>query len=183
MKFIDTPLQGAVIIEPEPFKDSRGFFSRVYCQAELEKRHLFGNIVQINHSKTTEKGSVRGLHFQKPPASEIKLVKCIQGAVFDVIVDIRKNSITFLNWFGTTLTKENMKMLYIPKGFAHGFQTLKPDTELIYLHTEFYTPGLEGGLHFKDPALSIEWPLTINSVSKRDQSFEFINDTYIGLSL
>ena len=181
MQFTDTPLKGAYIIEPEPIKDARGSFSRIYCKSELSKIDLNENIVQINHSKTARKGSIRGLHYQKKPATEIKIVKCISGSIFDVIVDIRKNSSTFLKWFGTNLTKDNMKMMFIPKGFAHGFQTLESNTELIYFHTQFYAPDLEGGLLYNDPKLSIKWPMVETFVSERDNSFERINKTYTGL--
>ncbi len=183
MKFFDTRLNGAFIIEPWAVEDNRGRFSRLICAEELKKIGHTENFVQVNHSYTKKPGSVRGMHFQVPPASEIKIVKCIRGAVFDVIVDIRRNSPTFLNWCGQNLTKLNMKMMYIPKGFAHGFQTLNPDSELIYFHTEYYGPDHERALHYKDPQLAIKWPLPVSEISDRDTSHPFIDETFEGLSI
>jgi len=181
MKFIDTELDGAFIIEHGTIEDNRGRFSRLICANELKKIGHTGNFVQVNHSYTKQAGSVRGLHFQIPPTAEIKVVKCIKGAVFDVIVDIRRNSPTFLVWCGQNLTELNMKMMYIPKGFAHGFQTLNPDSELIYFHTEFYTPDHEGALHYNDPQLSINWPLPVCDISERDASHPFLDEIFEGL--
>jgi dTDP-4-dehydrorhamnose 3,5-epimerase len=173
-------LSGAYIIEPNKYEDSRGSFSRVFCQEELS--NIFnGNIVQINHSITSKKGSVRGLHFQYPPTSEIKMVKCIKGSVFDVIVDIRENSTTFLQWFGTVLSAENMRMLYIPKGFAHGFQTLEEDTQMLYIHSEVYAPENEGALNILDPQLAIEWPLPLGNLSERDVHHPKIDKDFKGI--
>jgi dTDP-4-dehydrorhamnose 3,5-epimerase len=173
-------LNGAYIIEPNKQYDSRGSFSRVFCQEELS--NIFdGNIVQINHSITSKKGSVRGLHFQYPPSSEIKMVKCIKGSVFDVIVDIRENSTTFLQWFGTVLSAENMRMLYIPKGFAHGFQTLEEDIQMLYMHSEVYAPENEGALNVLDPRLAIEWPLPLGGLSRRDTHHPMITQDFQGI--
>lgn len=183
MKFINTELNGSFLIEPGTIEDNRGRFSRLICQKELKGIGHMDNFVQVNHSYTKQIGSVRGLHFQLPPVAEIKIVKCIKGAVFDVIVDIRRYSPTFLEWRGQNLTEQNMKMLYIPKGFAHGFQTLTPDSELIYFHTEYYSPDHEGALHYNDPQLLIEWPLPVKNISERDASYPFIDETFEGLDI
>lgn len=183
MKFIKLALKGAFVIEPEPVKDKRGRFSRLLCKNELNNVGHTENIIQVNHSVTEKAGVVRGLHFQMAPKAEIKIVKCIKGAVFDVIVDIRRNSPTFLNWHGEELTGENMRMMYVPKGFAHGFQTLKPESELIYFHTEFYSPEHEGALRYNDPQLSIDWPLPVSDISKRDSSHPLIDATFKGLDI
>ncbi|MFX1590950.1 MAG: dTDP-4-dehydrorhamnose 3,5-epimerase family protein [Promethearchaeota archaeon] len=140
-------------------------------------------IVQINNSVTKLKGSVRGMHFQYPPKAEIKIIKCIKGKVFDVAVDIRKNSTTFLEWHGEVLTEDNFIMLYIPQGFAHGFQTLEDNTELLYLHTEFYSPEFEGGLLYNDPILNITWPLDVADISQRDMKHPLLTDEFKGVEV
>ncbi len=181
MVFIETPLAGAFVIKLEPFQDERGLFARTFCQKEFEQIGHTENFVQFNHSMTVAKGCIRGMHFQKPPFAEIKLIRCIKGKVWDVIVDIRQNSMTFLKWFGVELSAENQKMIYIPKGFAHGFQTLEPNTELIYHHTAFYTPSAEGGLKYNDPKLKIDWKLTPEQLSKKDQEYNYINENFKGI--
>ena len=183
MKFIKLALNGAFVIEAAPVKDKRGHFSRLLCKNELINIGHTENIVQVNHSATEQTGVVRGLHFQMPPKAEIKIVKCIKGAVFDVIVDIRRNSPTFLNWHGEVLTGENIKMMYVPKGFAHGFQTLKPGSELLYFHTAFYSPEHEGALRYNDPQLSIDWPLSVSDISERDFSHPLVDATFKGLDI
>src|SRR5262245_4353691 len=140
MKFIPTGLKGSFVIEIEPQADGRGWFARYYCKDEFRDIGHHKDWVQLNHSVTNKKGTIRGLHFQKPPMAEIKLVKCIAGKVFDVIIDLRKQSSTFLKWFAVELSAKNKKMLYIPEGFAHGFQCLEDHCELIYHHSEYYTP-------------------------------------------
>lgn len=181
MKFTETILKGSYVIDLNPFEDERGWFARTFCEQEFKKIGHLKKWVQLNHSFTKLKGSIRGMHYQLPPFSEIKLVRCIAGAVYDVIVDIRKNSPTFLNWFGVELSASNKKMIYIPEGFAHGFQTLSNDAELIYHHSEFYTPGVEGGLKFDDPNLKIEWPLDITNISERDKQHQLINEDFKGV--
>lgn len=181
MVFIETPLAGAFVIKLEPFQDERGLFARTFCQKKFEQIGHTENFVQFNHSMTVAKGCIRGMHFQKPPFAEIKLIRCIKGKVWDVIVDIRQNSMTFLKWFGVELSAENQKMIYIPKGFAHGFQTLEPNTELIYHHTAFYTPSAEGGLKYDDPKLKINWKLTPEQLSKKDQEYNYINENFKGI--
>lgn len=181
MKFIPLPLAGACLIEPEPYSDERGWFARTYCKREFAAIGHTAEWVQLNHSFTKDKGTIRGMHFQLPPYSEIKMVRCIAGAVWDVVVDIRKDSPSFLQWYATELNPGNRHMLYIPAGFAHGFQTLKPDTELIYHHSEYYQPGVESGLRFDDPALSLSWPLPVTIVSDRDRSHPLIQETFKGI--
>ena len=144
MRINKLPLEGTFVIEPEPFTDDRGSFTRVFCKQELQSILEGKNIVQINHSLTRQKGAIRGMHFQYPPKAEAKMVKCMHDSVFDVIIDLRQGSSTFLKWHGEILSAENMKMLYIPEGFAHGFQTLEENCVLLYLHTEFYSPEYEG---------------------------------------
>jgi dTDP-4-dehydrorhamnose 3,5-epimerase len=135
----------------------------------------------MNHSVTFKKGTVRGMHYQLPPFSEIKMVRCIVGAIYDVIVDIRANSPTYLQWFGTELSAKNKKMMYIPEGFAHGFQTVTDDCELIYHHSNFYTPNSEGGLKFNDKSINIDWPLAVTEISERDNSHPLIDANFKGI--
>ncbi|MDD4507215.1 MAG: dTDP-4-dehydrorhamnose 3,5-epimerase [Sulfurospirillaceae bacterium] len=180
LRLTELSLSGAYLIEPNKHDDHRGSFSRVFCQEEISQ--IFdGHIAQINHSITLKKGSIRGLHFQYPPNAEVKMVKCIKGSVFDVIVDIRQNSKTFLQWVGKVLSDKNMCMMYVPKGFAHGFQTLEDDTELLYLHSEVYVPKNESGLNVLDPMLSIDWPLPMSDSSKRDSNQAMIEKDFKGL--
>ena len=181
MIFTPTPLAGSFVITMEPKGDSRGWFSRFFCKEEFLQIGHSKEWVQANHSFTKLPGTIRGLHFQRPPHAEIKLVKCIKGAVYDVIVDLRKDSETYLNWFAAELSEENMNMMYIPEGFAHGFQTLKEDSQLLYFHSEYYTPGKEEGLSFNDPKLNIEWPLPVAEISERDQKHLFINNNFRGI--
>ena len=140
MKFTSTKLSGAYIIELEPIRDERGFFVRMFCKNDFKQIGFGKEIVQINHSLTRKKGAVRGLHYQLPPACETKIIRCVHGAVFDVMIDIRAGSPTFLQWFGMELSESNMRMALIPEGFAHGFQTLAENAELLYHHTAFYSP-------------------------------------------
>jgi len=183
MKFHRTPLKNAYIIEPEPFADHRGKFSRIFCQNELKQIGLEKQIVQVNHSLTVQKGAIRGMHCQRPPKAEIKMVRCISGAVFDVIADLRKGSETFLKWHGEVLSSENMKMMYVPEGFAHGFQTLEENSELLYFHTEFYSPEHEGGIRYNDPAINISWHLEVKDVSERDQNHPLLSQDVKGIVL
>jgi dTDP-4-dehydrorhamnose 3,5-epimerase len=182
LSIIPTEFSGLYIIEPNLFEDERGAFGRLFCEDELKDIFKF-NIKQINHSLTKEKGTVRGLHFQYEPYAEIKMVKCIKGAVLDVVVDIRKDSPTFLQHFSVELTEQNQKMIYIPKGFAHGFQTLKDNTELLYLHSTVYTPSNEGALNIDDPLLNIKWPLNIINLSARDETHPYLTDEFEGVEV
>jgi len=177
------PLEGAFVIEPEPFADDRGVFARVFCKQELQNILNGKNIVQINHSLTKQKGAIRGMHFQRPPKAEIKMVKCLRGSVFDVMIDLRQGSSTFLKWHGEVLSAENMKMMYVPEGFAHGFQTLEENSELLYFHTEFYSPEHEGRVRYNDPMINISWPLEITDVSERDQNHQLLSRDFKGIIL
>ena len=170
MTFKETLLKGAFEIEPEIQKDDRGYFYRFFCKQEFSQVGLDKDWVQFNHSFTSRTGTIRGMHYQLPPFAETKLLRCINGKVYDVIIDLRHNSATYLQWFGTELSAENMKMLYIPEGFAHGFQTLTDHCELIYHHSAYYTPGAEGGIRFDDPAININWPLPVTQISNRDNN-------------
>lgn len=178
MIFNETTLKGSYTIDLTPFKDDRGWFVRSYCEEEFSTINHSKPWVQMNHSFTKEKGSIRGLHYQRTPFAEIKLVRCIAGAVYDVIVDLRTDSSTYLQWFGIEISAANKKMVYIPQGFAHGFQTLTNDVEIIYHHSEFYKPGVEAGLRYNDPILSIDWPLEVTRISERDQQHELISKKF-----
>jgi len=182
LNITQTNFKNLYIVEPNFFKDERGVFSRIYCENEMHD--IFGkSIKQINHSFTKDKGTVRGLHFQYEPHAEIKMVKCIRGGILDMVVDIRKNSPTFLKSFSIELTQENQKMMYIPKGFAHGFQTLNDDTELLYFHSSIYEPLNEGALNIKDPILKLKLPMKITNLSKRDEKHKFLDSDFNGIEI
>lgn len=181
MTFTPTILQGSYAIDLEPFNDERGWFARFYCKDEFKEIGHDKEWVQLNHSVTYKKGALRGMHFQIAPYRETKMVRCISGAVYDVILDLRKDSETFLKWFGIELSADNKKMLYIPEGFAHGFQCLSSDCQLIYFHTEFYHPGAEGGIRYNDPIVGIEWPLEITAVSQRDKQHPLLDENFKGI--
>lgn len=181
MKFQQTPLQGSYIIDLDAFEDHRGWFARVYCKNEFREIGHEKEWVQLNHSFTRKKGSLRGMHFQYPPFREIKMVRCIAGAVYDVIIDLRRGSPTFLQAAGVELSAANRRMLYIPEGFAHGFQTLTDDCELLYHHSEFYTPGKEGGIRYNDPMLQINWPLPVTDISDRDREHPYLAADFKGI--
>jgi dTDP-4-dehydrorhamnose 3,5-epimerase len=169
MKALDLP--DAVVVELEPHADERGFFARTWCAREFEDAGLPSAIAQTNLSQTRQRGAIRGLHYQRPPSREGKIVRCVRGGIFDVIVDIRPDSKAFLEHAGVELTAINRLALYIPPGFAHGFQTLEPDTEVWYQMTDFYQPGLGGGLRWNDPELGIEWPLEPSTMNERDATY------------
>jgi dTDP-4-dehydrorhamnose 3,5-epimerase len=170
MKFTETKLQGAYIIEIDRIGDERGFFGRQWCQNEMRKMGLKINIAQVNASLNKEKGTLRGLHFQKSPFQETKLIRCIRGRIFDVIVDLRPGSATFKQWIGLELSQDNYKMLYAPDNFAHGFITLEDNSEILYLVSEFYHPEAEAGLRWNDPLFSIEWPGKVEVISDKDKN-------------
>ncbi|MBW8039432.1 MAG: dTDP-4-dehydrorhamnose 3,5-epimerase [Planctomycetes bacterium] len=183
MKFSQTKLNGAWIIEPEPFHDHRGKFVRLFCRSRL-KEILQGNLIeQVNYSLTIKTGAVRGMHFQSPPKAEIKLVRCLKGVVFDVMVDLRRRSPTFLQWHGEILSEENMKMLYVPKGFAHGFQTMQENCEMLYLHTDSYSPQDEAGLRYDEPMVGIQWPHEVVDISDKDNNFPLLTSEFAGINL
>jgi len=170
MKFHPTPLAGAYTIELEKRGDDRGFFARFFCVKEFEALGLDPKIVQINNSLSRIQGTLRGLHYQLSPKAETKIVRCIRGALYDVILDLREGSPTFGQWFGAELTAENRTMMYVPKGFAHGFITLQPDTEAFYLATEFYGPDRERCVRWNDPKFGIKWPAEPVVISDKDKA-------------
>jgi len=181
MKVTQTALSGVVVVENTPFVDHRGAFARLYCEQELNEIIGARHIVQINHSQTNSIGAVRGMHYQLPPHAEMKLVRCLKGRVWDVAVDLRAGSSTFLQWHAEELGPENTRMLVIPEGCAHGFQVLAADSELLYLHTEFYTPATENGVRHDDPRLAIPWPLPIVDLSERDRLHKPIPADFPGI--
>ena len=183
MLFTPLPLHGAYLIEPELREDERGFFYRYFCKDEFKTIGHVKEWVQMNHSFTAHAGTVRGMHYQLPPFTEIKFLRCVAGKIYDVIIDLRKGSATFLQWYGVELSAENRKMLYIPEGFAHGFQTLTANCELIYHHSAYYTAGSEGGIRFDEPMLNIQWPLAVTQLSERDKQHSLLNDTFSGIKM
>lgn len=176
MIFVETPLPGAYIVELEPRGDDRGFFARAFCRREFEAHGLDPEITQTNISFNRQKGTVRGLHFQFPPAAETKLVRCSRGAILDVIVDLRPESATYLQHVAVELTAENRRALFVPRRFAHGYQVLEPDTETTYYVGEFYTPSLESGLRYSDPRLGITWALPAGDMSEKDQRWPLLEE-------
>ncbi len=176
-----TPLDGVVTVDRKPVGDARGFLTRLYDAGELAGLGYPDGIVQINHTLTEKRGTVRGMHFQHPPHAETKLVSCIRGAVFDVAVDLRRHSPTFLKWHGEILSLKNNRALLIPQGFAHGFQALEDGTELLYLHSAAYAPDAEGALNQADPRLAIAWPLPVAELSARDRSHPMLDDDFEGI--
>lgn len=178
-----TPLSGLVRIARQRLGDPRGFLSRLYCEQELAEIGFTKPIAQINHTATQTQGTVRGMHYQRAPYSEDKYISCLKGEVFDVAVDLRPQSPTFLHWHGEILSADNMHSLFIPAGFAHGFQTLTDACELLYLHTVPYHPEAEAALHACDPRLRIAWPLPISIISDRDRAHPFINDRFLEISV
>lgn len=180
---IDTPLKDLKIIQRSPIGDERGYFERLFCSKELMELAHERNIVQINHTLTTKQGSVRGMHFQHAPYGEIKIVSCVRGKVFDVVVDLRRGSPTFLQWYAHVLSADNHLSLLIPEGFAHGFQTLEDKCEMLYFHTAEYEPNAEGAVNAQDPMLAICWPLSITELSERDRLHPMLTHDFGGLIL
>jgi len=183
MKIEQIKISGVTIIHSEPFIDNRGFFNRIFCRKELETIRPNIVIAQINHSMTKIKGTIRGMHFQYPPHSEMKIVRCVKGSIFDVAVDLRKDSSTFLQWHGEILSAENMKALVIPEGCAHGFQSLEDDIEMIYMSTSPYCKEAENGIRYNDPKVGVQWPLKRTVISEKDVSYSFLPDYYEGILL
>jgi len=172
MRFEETRLQGAFVIDLERREDDRGFFARTWCANEFSDHGLSTQIVQANMSRNPRRGTLRGMHFQNPPHAETKVIRCVRGAIYDVIVDLRQGSPTFKEWIGVELSAESGRALYIPEGFAHGFQTLVPDCEVHYFVSAFYTPSAEGGVRWDDPAFGIQWPDPENAfLSDKDRSW------------
>lgn len=180
---IPTPLTGLTLLRHNAIEDHRGFFSRFFCADEFFEAGLKKPIAQINHTLTKNKGAVRGLHFQYPPHEEVKIVSCIHGEIFDVAVDLRRSSPTYLHWHGVILSASNRQSLLIPEGYAHGFQTLTEDCELIYLHTASYAPESEGALNVLDSTLGISWPLAVSELSERDRNHKLIEQDFQGIAL
>lgn len=183
MKFSPLPLTGAHLIQLEKRGDDRGFFARFFCEAEFAQHGLCTRFVQINNSLTANKGTLRGMHYQLPPAAEVKVVRCIRGALYDVILDLRPHSPTFGQSFGEELSAENRTMMYVPEGFAHGFVTLAPDTEALYLDSATYAPDAERGIRFDDPKFDIKWPVTPTELSDKDRKWPDYDPEFHGVAL
>ena len=171
MIFTAAPIPGAYVIDPERLEDERGFFARTWCQREFKAHGLNPGLAQCNISYNRRKGTLRGMHYQAVPHAEARLVRCTSGAIYDVIVDLRPDSVTFKRWFPVELTADNRRMLYIPEGLAHGFLTSRDDTEVFYQMSEFYTPGSARGVRWNDPAFGIEWPQEIQVIAERDRNY------------
>ena len=183
MKFIKSKIQNVYIVELEPFIDNRGMFARVFDKNEFKEIGHSKEIMNINYSSTKKKGAIRGMHFQYPPKAEIKIIKCIKGTIHDVAIDIRKGSPTFLQYHGEILSANNMKMLYVPEGVAHGFQALDDNIEMIYYTTEFYCAEMEGGIRYNDPMIGIEWPLEVTDISKKDKELKLLQNDFKGIEV
>ena len=175
MQFTETKLKDAFIIDLELKQDYRGFFARTFCQKEFEAHGLKPIVAQCNLSFNYKKGTLRGMHYQIPPATETKLIRCIKGAIYDVIIDMRLNSPTYLQHIGVELSDKNRRALYVPEMFAHGYQALTDETEVIYQVSEFYTPNTEKGLRYNDPLLKIEWPLSVSEISEKDTNWPLLS--------
>ncbi|OIP58223.1 MAG: dTDP-4-dehydrorhamnose 3,5-epimerase [Candidatus Levybacteria bacterium CG_4_10_14_0_2_um_filter_36_16] len=172
MIFTKTKIEGVYIIDLEPRLDERGYFAKVFAQEELKKQGISYKIVNVNRSLTEKRGTIRGLHFQKAPYQEDKIVQCLQGSIFDVALDLRKSSKTYGQWFGEILSEENKKMLLIPKGCAHAFQTLEKNTVVEYFVSQYYSPQYESGIRWNDPRFNIQWPISRVKTSEKDASWE-----------
>jgi dTDP-4-dehydrorhamnose 3,5-epimerase len=177
-----TPLGGLFEIQTAKIADVRGQFSRLFCEQDFAPIRAELHFTQINLSGTRQRGTVRGMHYQTPPAAEAKLIRCLRGRVFDVAVDIRATSPTFLNWHALELSDDNERAIFIPEGFAHGFQALTDDVQLLYLHTASWTPACEAGLRHDDPRLAIAWPLPVTLISDKDCSYPLIDDSFCGIN-
>ena len=174
MIFTETKLSGAFIIDLERHEDDRGYFARTFCAREFAEHGLETEFVNTNASYSAQKGTLRGMHFQHPPHAEVKLVRCTQGAIYDAIIDLRLDSETHGEWIGVELSRENGRMLYVPRGFAHGFLTLTDDVDVTYQVSAFYTPGAEGGLRYDDPAFGIDWPGRVTVITDKDRTWPLV---------
>lgn len=181
MKFTETKLSGAFFVEVEKLDDHRGSFFRTFCKNDFKQINHKEEFVQFNHSINSLRGTLRGMHYQLPPYSEIKLIMCSKGQVFDVLVDLRKNSPTFLNWISVELSAKRSNMVYLPEGIAHGFQTLEHDSELLYYHTSEYNPMAEGGIRYDDDKLNIKWPMDVTNISAKDKSYPILTSDFKGI--
>lgn len=179
-QLLKTSIPDVRVIASNPIEDERGYLNRIFCQNDFEK-FISSNIVQINHTLTKTKGTIRGLHYQKKPYSEIKIIKCIRGSVFDVALDLRKKSPFFLKYHSEILSSKNNKIIIIPEGFAHGFQTLTENCELIYFHTQFYNKKSELGISPYDKKINIKWPKKITYISDRDKKFRLLKGSFNGI--
>ena len=174
MKFEEAKLKGLYVIEPEIHVDERGYFTRIFCKKEFTENGISFNIVQINRSLNKKQGTIRGMHFQKSPKAEDKIIQCIKGKIYDVAIDLRQDSPTYGEWFAEELSEENKKMFLIPKGFAHGFQTLTDSCEILYFMSEFYSPQYESGVRWNDPFFNIKWPIKDPILSEKDKNWPLI---------
>jgi len=181
MHFNPSYIPGSFEITLSPREDERGIFTRLFCLEEFSAIGHYKNIVQVNNSVNHRIGTIRGMHFQRPPHEEVKIIRCIKGRIFDVLVDVRKSSPTFLKWHAVELSASKNNMIYIPEGIAHGFQVLERDSELLYFHTQYYHPESEGALRYDDPLLGIKWPKKPVNVSDKDKSYRLINEEFTGL--
>lgn len=175
IEIVKTEIDGLVLINHTIIEDQRGSLNRLFCKEEFESLNLVGSFVQMNHTLTKKKGAVRGLHFQHAPFAETKVISCIKGEVFDVAVDMREDSSTYLKWYSTILSENNKKSIYIPEGFAHGFQALTNNCQLLYGISKFYNPNAESGLNVMDPLLAIDWPEIITELSERDSTHKMLD--------
>lgn len=178
MQFMQTPLKGAFLIDLDKRSDERGFFARLFCRDEFAKHGLETEFLQANNSLSVEKGTLRGLHYQLAPMEEVKLVRCVQGSFYDVILDLRPDSKTFGQYFGEILSQENRRMMYVPKGFAHGFLTIEPNAEVLYMVSQSYSKELERGIRWDDPHFNIQWPASPKVISERDRSHPDFNPNH-----
>lgn len=183
LEFTDTPLAGLKLVQRKPIEDMRGYFSRFFCAAEFASAGIENKISQINHSQSKQAGTLRGVHFQLPPHAECKFISCIRGEIFDVAVDLRKGSPTFLHWYGEQLSAANQRSLLIPEGFGHGFQTLTNDCEILYLVSAAYEPGAERAINAMDTMVNIKWPLPVAEISEKDRNCPLLSSDFQGIDL
>lgn len=183
MRITPTRIAGVVVVDTDPFVDHRGSFSRLFCERDLATALSGRHIVQINHSRTEPAGALRGVHYQLAPHAEMKLVRCIHGQIWDLALDLRQGSPTFLQWHAEELSTDNGRMLVIPEGCAHGFQTLQTGCELLYLHTAAYAKSAERGVRYDDPRAAIRWPLAVTDLSERDGRFRLLAPTFSGIQV
>jgi dTDP-4-dehydrorhamnose 3,5-epimerase len=181
MLFNPTPLRDAFTIELEKRGDDRGFFARFFCVNEFAQHRLETRFVQVNNSLSTRRGTLRGMHYQLAPSAEVKVVRCVRGAVWDAIVDIRPDSPSFGSWFGAELSAENRRMMYVPRGFAHGILTLTDDAELLYLVSDVYAPGDERGIRWNDPRFGVQWPIEPSEISGKDAGWPDFDESWHGI--
>jgi dTDP-4-dehydrorhamnose 3,5-epimerase len=182
-RLLPTRIRGVAVVESRVITDHRGGFSRLFCARELSEVMGGRQILQSNRSETASVGAIRGMHYQRPPHAELKMVRCLRGRVWDVAVDLRAGSSTFLQWHAEELSPQNARALIIPEGCAHGFQVLEPGSELLYFHTAYYVPEAEGGVRYDDPSVAISWPLLVSETSPRDQRHSYLSSEFRGISV